>query len=382
MASLARFLRCVRLEHLKRHLAILDVALGEGFPENATLNVAWLHGRLSNAQYDRLVAESERVSAMTDGIGQTAMLALPDLKVHLNEIEGAYNRAYELFLADRTQFRRAEEIRYADENQNAQRLWDAFVGPIGCSTNTDADRLLTFKEKLRPILSKDTIHIDEFERSRQEGDGSTASVVQVTIYSEDVPEDEIVLNDGRLLNRTRKPVRETTIIYEPETGTIEIVARQRRAREEIATLFASVVLGHEINGERLPRRRVDLLPLLDSHSFPTQPGDGIARVKLTKLVCSTNDDRLVQMFQVPFKDETSLYDVVKAQYGDDNPLDGDLNPWSARIEVQFEPEPDAKIGKKIAFTLTHPNKCSLRGKTARERQILSGHLPAWGLTEG
>lgn len=381
MASLARFLRCIRLDDLKRHLAILDDALGEAFPETTPLNVAWLHGHLSNAQYDRLVAEAERVAAMTDEVGQTAMLALPYLPIQLASIDGAYNRAYALFLADRKQFRRAEEIRYADENQNAQRLWDAFVGPVGCGSTIGADRLNAFKEKLRPILSKDRIHIDEFERSRQEADGSMAGVIQVTIYSEDVPEDEIVFNEEELLNRTRKPVRETTIIYEPDTGTIEIVARQRRAREEIATLFASIVLGNEIKGERLPRRRIDLFPLLDVHTFPTLPGDGIARVKLTRLVCSTNDDRLLQMFQVPFKDETSLYDVVKDQYGDDNPLDGDLNPWSARIEVQFEPEPDAKTGKKIAFTLTHPNKCSLRGKTARERQILSGHLRAWGLTE-
>ena len=86
---------------------------------------------------------------MTDEVGQTAMLALPDLQIQLDSIDGAFNRAYALFLADRRQFRRAEEIRYADENQNAQRLWDAFVGPTGCSPTTDADRLNRFQREAK-----------------------------------------------------------------------------------------------------------------------------------------------------------------------------------------------------------------------------------------
>jgi hypothetical protein len=378
MATVAHFLRCVIVSNLLRHLQKLGVETVDA-PEVGPHSVAWLHSHLTNAQYDQLVIDANRVMAMSDEVGQAAMLAMPAFRQDFDAIEGAHHRAHWLFLRSSSDFRRAEEIRYADEHQNAQRQWDGFEGPIGCAVRNGEDDLAAFAGKLKLILSKDRLHIENFERSRQRADEEESEIVQVTIYSEGLPEDEIVFANEELVNQTRKPVRETAIVYEADTGTIEVVGRERKTRAEIARAFAEILLGHKIKAARMPARNVDLFPLLDSHSFPTAPNDGIARVKLTRLVCSTNDDTLVQSFQVPFKHEASLYDVVRDQYGEDNPLDGDLNPWSAEIQVEFEPDAAAGRGKKIKFTLTVPNKCSLRGKTARERQILSRHLRAWGL---
>ena len=57
-------------------------------------------------------------------------------------------------------------------------------------------------------------------------------------------------------------------------------------------------------------------------------------------------------------------------------------PWMARIEVQFEPEPDRKRGKKINMVLCLPTRCNLRGKTEKERLLLNRYLKAWGLLRG
>ena len=83
--------------------------------------------------------------------------------------------------------------------------------------------------------------------------------------------------------------------------------------------------------------------------------------------------------QVPFNDAATLHEIVEDPYGEDNPLDGDLYAWSARLEVQLEPEGNRKRGKKINVDICAPNKCSLRGKTAKERLLLQEHLKAWGL---
>jgi hypothetical protein len=105
-------------------------------------------------------------------------------------------------------------------------------------------------------------------------------------------------------------------------------------------------------------------------------------VKLTSLTLSSSDERLTQQFSVKFGDPATLHEILSEQYGDANPLDGDLYPWKARIEIMFEPASGVKRGKKLSVDLTNPNKCSLRGKTERERAILNRYLENWGLRVG
>jgi hypothetical protein len=97
------------------------------------------------------------------------------------------------------------------------------------------------------------------------------------------------------------------------------------------------------------------------------------------LTLSPSDQRLIQQFQVKFDDPATLHELIRDQYGDTNPLDGDLYPWRASIEVQFEPSNGSRRKKKIRVDLTKPNRCSLRGKTERERLILDRYLRDWGV---
>jgi hypothetical protein len=94
------------------------------------------------------------------------------------------------------------------------------------------------------------------------------------------------------------------------------------------------------------------------------------------------DGKLSQRFEVPFSETRSLHHALASQYGSRNPLNANLRPWMAKIEVEFEPQNLGKRGKKINVNLGYPNKCSLRGKTAKERLVLNRYLPAWGLLRG
>jgi hypothetical protein len=163
------------------------------------------------------------------------------------------------------------------------------------------------------------------------------------------------------------------------SGTIEVISKRQDLRRTFATLFAKHCLGVELPGEQLPFLAFDLMPLIDPHPFPTHPEDGIAKVKLTMLTLSPSDQRLIQQFQVKFDDPATLHELIRDQYGDTNPLDGDLYPWRASIEVQFEPSNGSRRRKKIRVDLTKPNRCSLRGKTERERLILDRYLRDWGV---
>jgi hypothetical protein len=161
-----------------------------------------------------------------------------------------------------------------------------------------------------------------------------------------------------------------------------VVGRVKALREQVASLFAEKLLGVDLSGERLPPRRVDLSPLLDPITFAVEPQDGIARVKLTRLVISALDGSLTQRFEVPFADDKTLHEVLDDGYGTENPLRKQSRLWMARIEIQFEPEPGRKRGKKINVILCLPAKCNLRGKTEKERPLLNRYLKAWGLLRG
>jgi hypothetical protein len=331
---------------------------------------------------ERLAIELERVHNMADEVGHTAMLALPEWRARLEEIDGAYARAHWLFLESPEAFRQAEEIRFAEQNQNSVRLWDGFIGPRRREVSASEESVAAFKEQLRAVLGIEKIWIEKFQRSRQRGEMSDRLVTQLTVYSEGPPIDELEFADDLLRNRSRRPVRETAIVYEADSGTIEIISQHKEIRRTIATQFAKTLLHAELSGETLPRLRLDLSSLIDNHPFPTLPEDGIEKVKLTMLTLSSSDQRLTQQFAIKFKDPETLQEILDERYGESNPLEGDLYPWKARIEVLFEPAESRKRGKKITVDLTNPNKCNLRGKTDRERIILNKYLQYWGLRIG
>ena len=387
MANLHHFLRSVSPNDLRQHLE------QSGIPVPANLNwdasaeefsKGFLKAveQLSEQDLVQLLADIDRITDMTDEVGQAALLSLVDWRERLKAMDSAYHRAHWLYRELREAFRQAEEIRYADENQNAQRLWDGFVGPRCVDLKTDPKTMEQFKSILIKELTADRLHIELFGRIRTRAGEPDRDIWQLTVYSADVPIDEIVFATVGVKNQARKPVRETAIVYEPSSGTIEIVGRIKAIREKIACLFAEKLLGIEISGERLPPRRVDLSPLLDPHNFTVDPKDRIARVKLTMLTVSTFGGTLTQRFEVPFSDDKTLHEVLDEEHGAGNPLRKRLRPWMARIEIQFEPENGRKSGKKINVILCAPKRCNLRGKTEKERLLLNRYLKAWGLLRG
>jgi hypothetical protein len=387
MSNLYRFVRSVSPKDLRSHLSQSDIPVPANLNWDAPaekFSQGFLKAvdELPEQKLIQLIADIDRISHMTDEVGQAALMALAEWRDRLGAINSAYRRAHWLYVQSRDAFRQAEEIRYADENQNAQRLWDGFVGPWLLELKNDPQIVEQFKEALRGLLGAGRVHVEIFGRVRSHSGEPDREIRQITVYSDDVPVDEVVFTTVGVKNQARKPVRETAITYEPGSGTIEVVGRVKALREQVARLFAEKLLGVDLSGERLPPRRVDLSPLLDPITFAVDPQDGIARVKLTRLVISALDDSLTQSFEVPFADDETLHEVLDDKYGTENPLRTQSRPWMARIEIQFEPEPGRKRGKKINVVLCLPAKCNLRGKTEKERLLLTRYLKAWGLLRG
>ena len=387
MSNLYRFVRSVSPKDLRSHLSQSDITVPANLNWDAPaeeFSQGFLKAvdELPEQKLIQLIADIDRISDMTDEVGQAALMALAEWRDRLGGIDSAYQRTHWLYVQSRDAFRQAEEIRYVDENQNAQRLWDGFLGPRMLELKNDPQIVEQFKEALRGLLGAGRVHIEIFGRVRSRSGEPDREIKQITVYSEDIPVDEVVFTAIGVKNQARKPVRETAIIYEPGSGTIEVVGRIKALREQVASLFAEKLLGVDLSGERLPPRRVDLSPLLNPITFPVEPQDGIARVKLTRLVVTGLDRSLTQWFEVPFSDDDTLHEVLDDKYGTENPLRDQSRPWMARIQVQFEPEPGRKRGKMITVVLGLPTRCNLRGKTEKERLLLNRYLKAWGLLRG
>jgi hypothetical protein len=387
MSNLYRFVRSVSPQDLRHHLTQNGILLPANLNWDASaedFSQGFLKAVDDLAEQERiqLLADIDRISDMTDEVGQAALVALPEWRERLATIDGAYHRAHWLYVQSRDAFRQAEEIRYAEENQNAQKLWDGFVGPRLLEVKDDSQTIKKFEDAVRGLFSAGRVYVEVFSRVRNRRGEPDRAINQITIYSEDFPVDEIVFSTTGVRNQARKPVRETAIVYEPSSGTIEVIGRLKERREKVAATFAEKLLGVDLSGERLPPRRVDLSPLLDPITFAVEPEDRIARVKLTRLVVSAFDGSLTQWFDVPFTDDETLYEVLDDEYGAENPLRTQARPWMARIEIQFEPEAEGKRGRKIRVELRSPKSCNLRGKTERERLLLNKYLKIWGLLRG
>jgi hypothetical protein len=305
MSSITRFVRNVSPKDLQNHLSQSQISLSanlnwEAPAEEFSQRFLEAVDELPEQKLVQLIADIDRVSAMTDEIGQAALMALTEWRDKLGAIDSAYQRAHWLYVQSIDAFRQAEEIRFADENQNAQRLWDGFVGPRLLKLKSEPQIIEIFKDTLRRLLSAGRVHVEIFDRCRSRKGEPDREITQITVYTEDVPVDEVVFTTAGVKNQARKPVRETAITYEPGSGTIEVIGRVKALREDVANIFAEQLLGCDISGERLPLRRIELAPLLSPMIFAVEPQDGIARVKLTRLTISSLDGGLTQSFEVPF----------------------------------------------------------------------------------
>ena len=184
MPSLTRFLRSAQPQNLMQHAARIGLDNDQSALAERVLSAC------SPAQKEKLTADMEKIMAMTDEIGQAAMLQLPDWRDQLLAINGAQARAHWLFLQSSDALRHAEEIRFVDEHQNSRRMWAGFIAPTGLEVDIRETQLQSIEAAVREAFGARRFHIEPIERLQsQDPDGHPN--IQLTIYSEDFPVDEL-----------------------------------------------------------------------------------------------------------------------------------------------------------------------------------------------
>lgn len=326
----------------------------------------------------RVLLDADRITAMADEVGQTAILGLVSDRAIIEALRNGHERALWLFLNNRVAFQRAEEARYSDERRQG-RMWDGFVIPPGLRIDETPGSIAALKSAVGKQFGSPNVAIDLFHRTRPIFDDGDSDLVQMTIYRDGAADDFLEFENGALVRRPRRPVYEAALTYEPATGVVEVVAPDRESRAEIARMFARELLSAEFKGEKIKLRRYDLSVLFRIFDFPTDPEDGIesVQVKLLRLMPIDSPGERYTM-ECLRKATRNIWDAAADRFGDGNPLDGACLITQVRLTIRFHAAPADGGGRTLPVTITMPNGCDLKGKTDRERLIGEKYLRRWG----
>ena len=385
MPSVAKFIRNTPAASLRTYFEQTGIDIPveidwDGPERDVVRPLLQLVDEMDETDLARMMNDAERVNNMADEAGQTALYSVIEDRTRLDNLGNAHDRALWMFLKEPAGFLRAEEVRFTDERRRG-RMWDGFIGTPNVALQRDAEALAAFEKAVRERFASNNIHIDIFDRHRPMFEGEDCELVQVVVYREGLPDDDLAFDEhGKLTRRPRRPVFEAAMTYEPETGVIEVVANDRESREDMVRFLARDLLGIEFQQERLPFRQYDLSVLLQPHDFPTDSEDGIAVVEVKSLrlmpIESVGERVTLECLR---KADRSIWDMARARFGGADPLQGGWVATQAKLTIRFHPNGGSRRGRTLPLTITMPHGCNLKDQTEREQLIGERYLRRWGI---
>jgi len=131
MAEITTFFRKTPVASLKAYFATksftllpkVDWSSKEGEVVTSLIEAV---SKLADEDREELIREVNRIIALSDEAGQTALENVMNQREEFCEIDGGHNRALWALMNAREGFERAEEVRYNDEKRRG-RMWSGFV---------------------------------------------------------------------------------------------------------------------------------------------------------------------------------------------------------------------------------------------------------------
>ena len=120
----------------------------------------------SREQYAAFKQTAQRITEMTDSLGQAALQACVRDLDRFRSLANAHTRAAWAFLHESNAFRRAEEIHYLDYRRQGK-MWDGFHTQPGLTVRQEDTALAAFKKDvLAWFRAGNGIKIEIFDRIR------------------------------------------------------------------------------------------------------------------------------------------------------------------------------------------------------------------------
>lgn len=337
-------------------------------------------------EYGAFKQTAERITEMTDPLGQAALQACVRNFETFRSLPNAYARAAWVFLHEPDTFQRAEEIHYLDYRRQGK-MWDGFETHPGLVVQKDASALAAFKkEVLAWFRAGNGIKIEIFDRIRPalEDEEQDENLVQITVYREGLPDSRpVFVSDDVVAPASGRPAYELGISYEPATGVLEVVAEGRETRDHLATVFCDTLLRNAdgVAARRIQPRRYNLKKLMQPCDFPTDPKDRIESVKVSLLRLKPFDEASRLTLETSNGEGRTIHDVAEEWFERHNPLRGGFLVQQAGLTIRFQADERNRRGRVLTVKIGMPHRCNLKSRSEEERVVGERYLQRWGLVE-
>ena len=339
---------------------------------------------LQPGDLEKIRAVSERVQKLCDDdLGQDILLSLVKDKTTLKALDNPYDRAAWAFRHEPEAFKQAEHFYFHDRNRKS-RMWEGYQ--LTTATVFEEHKLYgRFHDQLKSYFgNSDELLVECYERD-EEVEGQKRSFYQVMLYREGLPSIVNELGKKVLQSRIIKPVRESALTWCPDTGEVEVVSQKQEDRKKVAQLFATEVVGHTGDPDRVPLKQYCLDPLYQRPAFDVDIQDGIHSVAVTRLTFrSTLNDGVLSLGSPSRKGhEVDVYEMLQEHDLMHFLARADLKICAARFSVKYRPVGLASTAtaRTLTFDISLPNRCNLKDRKHIEQVLNNRLLARWGLLQ-
>lgn len=392
MASIASFFRKTPAPSLEAYFATKSFSLPAAVvwtaPESDVVSalIAALD-TLNEADREGLILEINRIIALADEPGQSALQDVVSNRAVFDTVIGGHNRALWVLMNERQNFQLAEDVRYNDERRRG-RMWSGYVVEKKKLVRKDRLSRDALIGEIQKKFSTNHVHVDVFDRHRVSFDGKSHQLVQVSVYREGRADDALGFDGaGKLQRHLVKPVYEASLTYEPSDGVIEVVASDKTVREAMAGFMGRHLLDIDFKGDKLAAREYDLSVLMGPFAFPTD-----ARAPAAQLIDTVQVNELrFQPLDSPgqritlecnYADGETIWDMADRHVASEAVRRSDWAITKACLIIKFAPYGKSRRGKNLNLTITVPHGCNLKSMTTGERLIGEKYLREWGILKG
>jgi hypothetical protein len=383
---IVRFIHNVSKESLQNYLDSKFKPISNNIdwcnPENQILDyvIEVLNG-LKQEEFTSIYNDVERISEMTDELGQSALLSLMGNIEHYLSLKNGYDRALWVFLNNYELFCQAEAIRYTDYYRLGD-MCDGFIVPKSLGANIDLQQLYAFKEAIRDQFKYiGGIKVELFKYNRSKCSNCASRYIQIIIYFEGLANNHLAFEDNKLVRKLIRSTKKRALTYDSDSGYIEVVAEGKAYRENLVKIFLVTLLGVKVGYERISLKRYDITKLMYPYDFPTDLEDGIESVKVTMLGLKTYDNCNKITIEVAPEVDKNIYDKLKEWFDSNDPLTQGFLLDKVRLLIKFFSNKENPNGVVLPLQIISPNRCNLGSKTRKEQLIGEKYLARWGLLE-
>lgn len=306
----------------------------------------------------------------------------PELTDEYSAREGRFDKALWAYLFARDVFDQASIFTCAD-TLTTGRYWNRWNGLPHESITVEPEQLHALENELRKYYWPRELrgrHCRVHHYPRCNG------VDFFFAYLDDWPDRLMAFDDdGEMATRSERYAFTNVFAYDPQGGCIDLVAKGGRAVHlRLRQAFCRSVLRMNAPDSEPVLPAYNLDHLLDPHlTLPTDPGDHIAAVRLTRIrIVPQCDMDCVTYEELGFSPHASLEMVaseIRERLADRGYASDLLRVRQARFQLQFLG--DGRKAKTLSFTVSSPNSCDLKSKSDRLRAIGERCLRLWGICD-